>query len=522
MILQTKRLLLRQMEQSDFPALCAILQDAEVMYAYEHAFSDEEVRVWLEKQQQNYRVYGFGLWAVVEKESGQMVGQCGLTMQRVHDREVLEVGYLFRKDAWHRGFATEAARACRQYAFETLGARRVYSIIRDSNTASQQVARRNGMTAVDTIVKHYYGMQMPHIVFEVRRPVRVMDFFSGVGGLSYGFSRLPLFEVVAANEVEPEIAEAYRLNYPEVRMVNADIATLDRQTLLKLAAGPIDLVVGGPPCQSYSTLGKRRMDARANLFLEYLRVLEILKPSAFVYENVPGLLSMRGGKLFAEIRQRFAALGYDLKDALLDAADFGVPQHRSRVILVGTRGENRFVYPAPTHGDGRRPYVTLADALGDLPSLASGEQKAAYCKAPDNPFLQFVRDTDTLTEHKSPRNGAHLIRIMQALQEGQSKEDLPEEIRPKTGYNNTYAKLWWDRPSMTITRNFACPSSSRCIHPRDSRAMSIREGARLQSFPDSYRFYGSDSMRRLEIGNAVPPLLSMAVARQVANLFEAD
>lgn len=110
--------------------------------------------------------------------------------------------------------------------------------------------------------------------------------------------------------------------------------------------------------------------------------------------------------------------------------------------------------------------------------------------------------------------------LVQALGDGQSKDDLPEEIRPKSGYGNTYAKLWWDRPSTTVTRNFACPSSSRCIHPRDSRAMSIREGARLQSFPDSYRFYGSDTMKRLEIGNAVPPLLSVALAEKVLELFE--
>lgn len=109
---------------------------------------------------------------------------------------------------------------------------------------------------------------------------------------------------------------------------------------------------------------------------------------------------------------------------------------------------------------------------------------------------------------------------MEALQDGQSKDDLSEDIRPKSGYGNTYAKLWWEKPSTTITRNFACPSSSRCIHPRDSCAMSIREGARLQSFPDNYRFYGSDSMKRLEIGNAVPPLLSVAIAKQMLKALE--
>ena len=109
---------------------------------------------------------------------------------------------------------------------------------------------------------------------------------------------------------------------------------------------------------------------------------------------------------------------------------------------------------------------------------------------------------------------------MEALGDGQCKDDLPEDIRPRSGYGNTYAKLWWERPSTTITRNFACPSSSRCIHPRDSRAMSIREGARLQGFPDEYRFYGSDSMKRLEIGNAVPPLLSMAIAKEMSKAMK--
>lgn len=139
-----------------------------------------------------------------------------------------------------------------------------------------------------------------------------------------------------------------------------------------------------------------------------------------------------------------------------------------------------------------------------------------------NEFLEFVRDNNTsvVEEHIAPKNGEHLIKIMQTLKDGQSKDDLPEDIRPKSGYGNTYAKLWWNKPATTITRNFACPSSSRCIHPRDSRAMSIREGARLQSFPDDYKFYGSDGMKRLEIGNAVPPLLSVAIAKQILLALE--
>ena len=206
-----------------------------------------------------------------------------------------------------------------------------------------------------------------------------------------------------------------------------------------------------------------------------------------------------------------------MKHKVLNAVDYGVPQLRERVILVGIKGENNYEYPAPTHGEGLKPYVTLKDAIGDLPALKSGQSSTSYSYDSNNEFLGFVRadGADEVSEHTAPKNGAHLIRIMEALQDGQSKNDLPEDIRPKSGYGNTYAKLWWERPSTTITRNFACPSSSRCIHPRDSRAMSIREGARLQSFPDDYKFYGSDGMKRLEIGNAVPPLLSIAIAKQM-------
>lgn len=351
----------------------------------------------------------------------------------------------------------------------------------------------------------------------------IIDLFAGVGGLSYGFSKLPQFNIVAANEIEKDIAIAYKLNHPDVEMLNCDIKDLTEDTLNKALGGQrIDVVVGGPPCQSYSTLGKRKNDERANLFTQYKRVLEILQPKAFVFENVVGILSMNKGSLFEQIQTEFEEIGYDLKYKVLDAVEYGVPQHRERVILVGFKGKNGFEYPAPTHGDGLKPYVTLKDAIGDLPELESGEGKNNYAAGITNDFLAFVRDENatSVEEHIAPKNGEHLIRIMKTLKDGQSKNDLPEDIRPKSGYGNTYAKLWWNKPSTTITRNFACPSSSRCIHPRDSRAMSIREGARLQSFPDDYKFYGSDGMKRLEIGNAVPPLLSMAIAKQMLEAMQ--
>ena len=169
MILQTKRLYLREMNQGDFAALCEILQDKTVMYAYEHAFDDAEVQEWLDKQLQRYKTDGFGLWAVILKKNEKMIGQCGLTMQDCNGKQVVEVGYLFQKAYWHKGYATEAAVACKQYAFDTLNADEVFSIIRENNAASIAVARRNGMTETDRLTKHYYGMNMPHLVFSAKR-----------------------------------------------------------------------------------------------------------------------------------------------------------------------------------------------------------------------------------------------------------------------------------------------------------------------------------------------------------------
>ena len=169
MILETPRLYLRELCQEDFGALCEILQDEETMYAYEGAFNDAEVQEWLDRQIDRYKKWNFGLWAVILKENKKLIGQCGLTMQPWKESEVLEIGYLFNRAYWHNGYATEAAKACKKYAFETLRANQVCSIIRDINISSQNVALRNGMTRADTWTKHYRGVDMPHYRYVVHK-----------------------------------------------------------------------------------------------------------------------------------------------------------------------------------------------------------------------------------------------------------------------------------------------------------------------------------------------------------------
>lgn len=168
-ILDTDRLTIRELTLLDKKDLSLILQDKEVMYAYEHAFSDEEVDIWLNNQLRRYKKDGFGLWAVILKETNVLIGQCGLTVQKINDKEVVEVGYLFNKAYWHKGYATEAAIACKNYAFNKLNINEVFSIIRDNNIPSINVAKCNEMTLKGEFVKHYYGMEMPHLIFSVNK-----------------------------------------------------------------------------------------------------------------------------------------------------------------------------------------------------------------------------------------------------------------------------------------------------------------------------------------------------------------
>lgn len=168
MVLDTARLMLRKINQADYDSLCKILQDEAVMYAYNGAFSNDEVQEWLDRQLLRYRDYGFGLWAVVLKKTNEMIGQCGLSMQPWKERQVLEIGYLFQKAYWHRGYAIEAAEACKKYAFENLKAQEVFSIVNDANIASKKVAMRNGMLLMDTWQKYYRGKDMLCCLYSIK------------------------------------------------------------------------------------------------------------------------------------------------------------------------------------------------------------------------------------------------------------------------------------------------------------------------------------------------------------------
>jgi len=370
------------------------------------------------------------------------------------------------------------------------------------------------------------------------KKLKVIDLFSGVGGLSYGFAHDDNFEIVAANEILPNMAKAYSLNHPTAKVYAEDIKDFSAEKVEKdlgIKASEIDIIVGGPPCQAYSTVGKRLIDdPRGKLFQEYYRVLKEFNPKLFLFENVKGLLSMQDGELLKTIISLFESLGYKVKYKLLNAADYGAPQIRERVIIIGSKLKTEFEYPEPTHynpedennlfKNSLKPYLTLAEAISDLPFIKTNEESFEYADKPQNDFQKLMRKNapEKLMDHNSPKNNDKLVKIMESLPDGGTPEDLPESLRPTSGFKNTYCRLWWERPSTTITRNLSTPSSSRCIHPKAPRPLTTREGARIQCFPDDYQFYGSRGDRNLQIGNAVPTFLSNAVAKAILNNFKID
>ena len=367
------------------------------------------------------------------------------------------------------------------------------------------------------------------------KKIRIIDLFAGVGGLSYGFANDDNFEVIAANEILPNMAKAYELNHPTVKVYCKDVKEFgirDLENDFGIKENEIDLIVGGPPCQAYSTVGKRLIDdPKGKLFQEYYRILKGVNPKAFLFENVKGLLSMQGGTLLKTIISLFESLEYKVSYEVLNAADYGAPQIRERVIIIGTKLNVKFNYPEATHYDPEKgqtlltqnllPYLKLSDAISDLPFIKSSEESFEYASEPKNDFQKLMRKNapKRLMDHNAPNNNGKLIKIMENLPDGGTPEDLPVELRPRSGFANTYCKLWWNRPSTTITRNLSTPSSSRCIHPRAPRPLTTREGARIQCFPDDYIFYGSRSDKNLQIGNAVPTVLSLALKESIKKHF---
>lgn len=343
----------------------------------------------------------------------------------------------------------------------------------------------------------------------------VIDLFAGVGGLSLGFE-MAGFEVALANEYDPSIAGAYVKNRPNTKMIVEDITKLPIDETFGLYEGKVTAVIGGPPCQGFSQKGKRKSinDPRNYLFRYYFEVVKRVKPCYFVIENVPNLLTTENGLFKDEIIELFSGIGYAVSCGVLCAADFGVPQDRHRTCIIGKYGaEEPVALPKPMH-----KHTTIWDAISDLSYLESGEgaERQSYRNEPKTDYQRAMRAGSTeLFNHVATRHSKVTLERLHMIAPECGKEMLPEEHHTKSIYSGTWCRMKKDGIAKTITTRYDTPSSGEFTHPYLDRAITTREAARIQSFPDTFHFYGSKSSQMKQVGNAVPPLLGRAIARRI-------
>lgn len=371
------------------------------------------------------------------------------------------------------------------------------------------------------------------------RPVAI-DLFSGAGGLSLGLVSAG-FDVRLGLDNDRHALATYEANH-EAKGLLTDVREVSGRDLLAEAkVGEVDLLAGGPSCQGFSTHGKRLADDPRNfLYKEFLRVVEDLRPATVLMENVKGLLIARKGAYREEVVHNFEELGYHVTAAVLLAADYGVPQLRERVIFLASRIGTDIALPTPTFGTADtlsfterdvKPHVTVGDAIGDLPHIGDDhrEQPGQYARPAMNEYQRRMRNGATeIWNHVSRPLSPLAHSVVSQLGPGEGLRAIPPEKLPERFHKmrriangnlrrdctTLYHRLSPERPSYTITCYFTNVSAGAFTHPFENRAITAREAARLQSFPDAFRFLGAAIPR--QIGNAVPPLLAEAVGRSVS------
>lgn len=383
---------------------------------------------------------------------------------------------------------------------------------------------------------------------KVRQPSTI-DLFCGAGGITEGF-RQAGYHSLYGNDIMKEAIDTFAHNHPEAIADCRSVEEVDPSEIrrrLGLNPGDLDVLVGGPPCQGFSINAPERFmsDPRNKLFRHYERFLEEFRPRAFLFENVPGLLSLGDGKVFRQILKIFSGLGYHVTAKILFAAHYGVPQERWRLILLGSRfGE--VSHPEPTHyavgrtnfrgggtmtfqlsGDDREqllPAVTVGDAIGDLPPLHMGEgaEVIGYTGEAHSHYAQMIRNPTGVTfNHFAAKLSKQNVERMKHVQPGGSWRDIPHELLPKgmqrarkSDHTKRYGRLRNDGlPGTVLTK--CDPHWGTVFLPDQERTLTVREAARFQSFPDTYKFLGPRVSQYEQVGNAVPVLLAKAIAHQL-------
>lgn len=353
----------------------------------------------------------------------------------------------------------------------------------------------------------------------------VLDLFCGAGGLSKGFYDAG-YDVLLGVDFDDAALKTFKENHGSAEAMKLDLFNHDNIEkiieFLNKKNKKIDVLVGGPPCQGFSVAGPRNMnDKRNSLYVAMVKLAERLQPQAIVLENVPGMLQVNGGIGAKRIIQDFKEIGYDMVPKLLYAPDYGVPQIRKRVFFVGLKNHKEFNFPDPILS--KEKYITCKEAIGDLPSLQTkegeiiyGDEIQSYITKPQNKYQELMRKrSKKVYNHIGSIPIEKTKKMISLVPEGKNYKALPEEYRGLYKYHEALTRYHSDKPSLTINTGHRSH-----FHYKYNRIPTVRESARLQSFPDDFIFYGNKSQQYKQVGNAVPPLLGYAVASELKNYLE--
>lgn len=344
----------------------------------------------------------------------------------------------------------------------------------------------------------------------------MIDLFSGCGGLSFGFEQAG-FECIVGVDSDKPALETFKYNHPNASAMHLDLSKEESITeiISKIDNRKINLIVAGPPCQGFSLSGNRdETDKRNILFYSVFKLAASIKPKYIVIENVPGIATLYKGKARKAILEEFERLGYTCSEKILYAPDYGVPQIRKRMFFVGVLGDKVFEFPEPTHH--KANYLTCWDAISDLPSLENdvGSQVANYLSEPLTIYQDQMRDgAEKLFNHVGTNHSSLVVSVIKQVPEGGNHKDLPEGVGTSRKFNEAWTRYHSEKPSKTIDTGHR-----NHFHYKWHRVPTARENARLQSFPDSFRFLGSKTQQEKQVGNAVPPRLGYALGKQILSL----
>lgn len=352
----------------------------------------------------------------------------------------------------------------------------------------------------------------------------VIDLFCGAGGLSLGFQQAG-FNIIVGVDNEPVALETFEYNHKGSVALNADLSQQETFDLILKTAGDkkIDVIIAGPPCQGFSLTGPRNFDdPRNKLYLAVIGMVQQYQPKGFIIENVPGMATMYNGQVKDEVLRRFNEMGYNIACQILKACDYGVPQMRKRLVFMGVRkdiGEPHF--PEPSFGPGtERPYRTCRDAISDLPTRENelGENSDSYNGPATTEYQKLMRgNSSVLYNHVATNHKQFVKETIALVPEGGNYKDLPEGVGESRKFHMAWTRLNGNAPARTVDTGHR-----NIFHYELNRIPTVRESARIQSFPDNFIFKGTRTKQDRQVGNAVPPLLGQALAEELLKIIEKE